>query len=219
VPIPSFCVESGRWHRRAAEEAGSFSSSKSYLSSKALRMAAKMSKSQGEVWDNVAETQAHLGESLGKSLHAAASPTSYQLSVEDEDLLKRKEMYRAALAKIIEEKPDAVGYAFAINGEINTADAYGSGILFRKLWSKLLDAAALEAIAESPRKSEKPVPPVTADSIRQWFSEADLGQVSDQQEVPPRVRVDTRRSETSVVFDTCDHAFNDAVLHKNLITN
>ena len=29
VPIPSFCVESGRWHRRAAEEAGSFSSSKS----------------------------------------------------------------------------------------------------------------------------------------------------------------------------------------------
>ena len=74
VPIPSFCVESGRWHRRAAEEAGSFSSSKSYLSSKKLRMAAKMSKSQGEVWDHVAETQQHLSKSLGKSLHAAASP-------------------------------------------------------------------------------------------------------------------------------------------------
>ena len=48
-------------------------------------MAAKMSKSQGEVWDHVAEAQAHLSESLGKSLHAAASPTSYQLSVKDED--------------------------------------------------------------------------------------------------------------------------------------
>ena len=127
---------------------GSVPASTSYLSSKKLRMAAKMSKS------------------LGKSLHAAASPTSYQLSVEDEDLQKRKEQYRVALAKIIEEKPDAVGYAFAINGEINTADAYGSGILFRKLWNKLLDAAALEAIAESHRKSEKPAPPVTADSIR-----------------------------------------------------
>ena len=218
VPIPSFCVESGRWHRRAAEEAGSFSSSKSYLSSKALRMAAKMSKSQGEVWQNVAETQQHLSKSLGKSLHAAASPTSYQLSVEDEDLQKRKHQYRAALAKIIEEKPDAVGYAFAINGEINTADAYGSGVLFRKLWNKLLDAAALEAIAESHR-NPKYRPRVTTDSIRQWFAEADLGQVSDRQEVPPRVRVDTRRSEKSVVFDTCDHAFNDAALHKNLVAN
>ena len=143
----------GRWHRRALEEDGSFSSSKNYLSSKKLRMAAKMSKSQSEVWDHVAETQANLSESLGKSLHADASPTSYQLSVEDEDLLKRKHQYRAALAKIIEEKPDAVGYAFAINGEINTADAYGSGILFRKLWSKLLDAPAFEGFFQSTRES------------------------------------------------------------------
>ena len=50
-------------------------------------------------------------------------------------------------------------------------------------------------------------------TLRHWFAEADLGQVSDRQEVPPRVRVDTRRSEKTYVFDTCDHAFNDAVLH------
>ena len=53
---------------------GSVPASTSYLSSKKLRMAAKMSKSQGEVWDHVAETQQHLSKSLGKSLHAAASP-------------------------------------------------------------------------------------------------------------------------------------------------
>ena len=152
VPIPSFCVESGRWHRRAAEEAGSFSSSKSYLSSKKLRMAAKLSKSQGDVWQKVAETQEDLSASLDKPLYAAASPTSYQLTVEDEDLQKRKETYRTALARIIEDKPDAVGYAFVINGEINTADIYGSRILFRKLWSKLLDATVVEAISESHRK-------------------------------------------------------------------
>ena len=157
--------------------------------------------------------------SLGREVVAEHRPSSCQLSVEDEDLQKRKETYRAALAKIIEEKPDAVGYAFAINGEINTADTYGSGILFRKLWNKLLDAAVLEAIAESHRKSEKETSPVTADSIRLWFIEADLSQISDRQEVPPGVRVDTRRSEKTVVFDTCDHAFNDAVLHSNLVTN
>lgn len=219
VPIPSFCVESGRWHRRAGEDAGSFSSSKSYLAAKSLRMAAKMSKCQGEVWAKVAEMQDNLSASLEKEIHARLSPTSYQLSVEDDDLLKRKDTYRAALAKIIDDAPDAVGYAFAINGEINTADTYGSGVLFRKLWSKLLDAAVLEAISESRRNTKKKTAPVTADSITRWFSEADLSQIFERNEVPPRVRVDTRRTEKTFVFDTCDHAFNDAVLHKNLVAN
>ena len=219
VPIPSFCVESGRWHRRAGEDAGSFSSSKSYLASKKLRMAAKLSKSQGEVWQKVAETQEDLSASLDKPLYAAASPTSYQLSVEDEDLQKRKETYRAALAKIIADKPDAVGYAFVINGEINTADTYGSGVLFRKLWNKLHDAAVLEAIAELRKKPEASAKPVTAETIQQWFVEAEKADISDRQEVPPRVRVDTRRGEKTVVFDTRDHGFADAVLHKNLVAN
>jgi hypothetical protein len=65
VPVQSFCVESGRWHRRAAEAAGSFSSSKSYLASKKLRLAAKLSKSQGEVWQSVAETQKCLTRNHG----------------------------------------------------------------------------------------------------------------------------------------------------------
>ena len=28
-----------------------------------------------------------------------------------------------------------------------------------------------------------------------------------------------RPNEKTFVFDTCDHAFNDAVLHKNLVMN
>ena len=218
VPVPSFCVESGRWHRRAGEDVRSFSSSKSYLANKKLRMAAKLSRSQSEVWQNVAEAQDDLSASMEKPICSAASPTSYQLAVEDLDLQKRKESYRTALAKMLEDAPDAIGYAFVINGEINTADIYGSGTLFRKLWNKLLDSAVLEAIAESHRRAQTKTEPVTADSIRGWFSEAGDGQISDRREVPPRVRVDTRRSKTSVLFDTCDHGFNDAVLHRNLVT-
>ena len=66
VPVPSFCVESGRWRSRASEDVHSFSSSKSYLASKKLRMAAKMRKSLAEVWDKVAETQEALGQALGR---------------------------------------------------------------------------------------------------------------------------------------------------------
>lgn len=92
-----------------------------------------------------------------------------------------------------------------------------SGVLFRKLWSKLLDAAVLGAIAESYRKPEIERATVTADSIRDWFGEVDSGEISDRQEVPPRVRVETRRSAQSVLFDTCDHGLRDTVLHRNLI--
>jgi hypothetical protein len=64
----------------------------------------------------------------------------------------------------------------------------------------------------------KAAAPVTSNSIREWFREADLSPISVRQEVPPRVRVETRQSEKSVMFDTCDHGFNDAVLHRNLVT-
>lgn len=106
---------------------------------------------------------------MGASVLHAASPTSYQLAVEDEELLKRKEAYGAALSKILDDAPDAVGYAFVINGAINTADAYGSGVLFRKLWSKLLDAAVLEDIAGAHQKPEKEPQMVTEATIREWF--------------------------------------------------
>jgi hypothetical protein len=217
VPIPSFCVESGRWRKRGEEDVAAFSSSKSYLAHKKLRLAARLSKSQGEVWESVAETQDHFSKSLNKSVNDAASPSSYLLSVEDEDLLKRKETYRSDFASILEGKEDVVGYAFVINGEINSADIYGSSALFRKVWNKLLDSAILEAIAESHRKTEAK-DAVTQGAIRNWLEETEKGDVVDGEEVRPRLRVETRRSKTSILFDTRDHALGDAVLHRNCVT-
>jgi hypothetical protein len=60
---------------------------------------------------------------------------------------------------------------------------------------------------------------VTTEAIREWLLESENTAISGRQEVPPRVRVDTRRGEKTVVFDTCDHGYNDVVLHKNLVTN
>ena len=101
VPIPSFCVESGRWQRRAGEDVGSFASSKSSLASKKLRMATKAQMSQAAVWHEVAQMQEQLSHSLAKEVRSNLSPTSYQLAVEDVDLRKRKETYRSTLASIM----------------------------------------------------------------------------------------------------------------------
>jgi hypothetical protein len=212
-------VERGRWSQRAGEAVGSFSSSSSYLSSKALRMAAKLSHSQHEVWEQVSATQAAMSESVKAQIYGSNSPTSYQLSIEHPEVQSRKDSYRSQLFHILENHPDAVGYAFVINGEINSADTYGSRVLFRKLWSKLLDAAILEAVAESSRTPATAESEITGETIQQWIAEAEDAELANHQEVPPRVSVDTRRKGKTVVFDTCDHGFGDAVLHKNIVAN
>src|SRR4030095_2790901 len=60
IQIASFCVERGRWSGRGQEEAGQFASSGKALNSKELKIAAKHSASQREVWDKVAQSQARL---------------------------------------------------------------------------------------------------------------------------------------------------------------
>lgn len=217
VPIPSFCVESGRWRRRGAESVAGFSSSKSSLSHRKLRLAAKLSKNQGEVWDKVNESQEKLSASLKEPVYAAASPSSYLLSIEHENVRRRQGEYRSALGEIVREHPDAIGYAFAIDGVLNSADVYGSPALFRKLWGKLLDVASLEAIAESGRERGEKRDELQGDDVDRWLKEAAGGELFDRQEVPPRVHMETRRMASAIQFDTLDRGLAEAVLHRNVV--
>ena len=76
------------------------------------------------------------------------STSSLQLSLENEKLLEARSGYVKALAAAGEQDGDIVGYVFAVNGKLNSADVYPSNGLFRKMWPKLLDASATEAIGE-----------------------------------------------------------------------
>lgn len=215
VAVPAFCVESGRWHKRRGEDDMRFSDSTCSISAKAMRLAAKLAKDQGAVWDGVAECQTALSSSLEKSVHSASSPTSYQLSVEDPDLEKRKSQYAKKLRGIVKNESDAVGYAFYVSGERNSVDLYTSTKLFHKLWDKLLDVAILEAI--STQKGEAAVPQ-TAD-VSAWLQEAGKAKLRENKDAPPRTRVVTKAYETGVVFETFDAAIgNNVVLHTNVIS-
>src|SRR5215475_1070616 len=79
TPITAFCVEHGRWTARSNGSGGSFDSAANALAGKAQR-------SQQDVWDAVAKTQAMLGASLGQDVAAAESPTSLQLTFENKKL-------------------------------------------------------------------------------------------------------------------------------------
>jgi hypothetical protein len=62
--------------------------------------------------------------------------------------------------------------AFAINGKISTAEVYPSHGLFAKMWLKLLDAAATEAIGD---KNETAAAVPVAAAVAAFLAAADGG--------------------------------------------
>ena len=147
VSIASFCVERSRWTKRGNESLQAFSGNSVQVSGKALRKAVKGGLGQGRVWQEVANEQTKISTNVKADVKANASPTSYQLAVENKDLKKEIENYKKELETIIDKHPDAVGYAVAINGEFSTADVYASQKLFRKTWSQHLESAITEAVS------------------------------------------------------------------------
>src|SRR6185503_19942831 len=160
IAIDAFCVENGRWSRRGNEEVTQFTSSANAVASREVKLAAKQKSSQSEVWAEVAAAQDKLSRNVGGSVKSAASPTSFQLALENKQVTASADTYVKALSGIIDGKTDVIGYVFAINGKINSADIYASSTLFQKLWPKLLQASAIEAVAElrHGEKFEAPKP-------------------------------------------------------------
>jgi hypothetical protein len=213
IPIAAFCVENGRWSRRGNEEVTTFNSSANVVASREVKLAAKARGSQGEVWREVAAAQDKLSANVGGNVKNEASPTSFQLALENKEVQKTAENYIDALSGIVNGKTDVIGYVFAINGKINSADIYASSVLFKKLWPKLLKASAIEAIAELRRGEKFAAPP--ADAVRGFLD--DSKGTEKEKDVSPRVQTVTRESSGSVFFETRDKAKSNVWVHRNVI--
>ena len=215
IPISAFCVENGRWSKRGSEEVTVFNSSANVIAGRELKLAAKNAESQGEVWRQVAVAQDKLSANTGTRVNGAASPTSFQLALENKQVQASADSYVKALGSIVEGKPDVIGYVFAINGKINSADVYASSSLFKKLWPKLLQASAIEAVAEL-RRGEKFAAPA-ADAVKGFLDDSPKGADEKQKDVSSRVQMVTRESKENVFFETRDRAKSDTWVHRNYI--
>ena len=203
MPLAAFCVEHGRWTRRGDENAAAFSSNTKALSSKNEKLAARYGLNQADVWAGVAEQQAKLNENVsrlaGKNVDTrnAMSGSSLQLTLENRDLDSVKKQYVNRLSSILEGKTDVIGFVYAINGEINSAEVYNNKSLFRALWPKLLDAAITEAITEW--SADRPFEPVPTQELKAFFERAVSGAVSERQ-VWKTTAVKTYTTSTTVLF-------------------
>ncbi|HEX8921727.1 MAG TPA: DUF6569 family protein [Pyrinomonadaceae bacterium] len=216
IPIAAFCVESGRWRQRGQESAGKFESSNEIIATKGLKIAANKTKSQGEVWAKVTEAQDKLSNNVGSSVNSSASASSLQLSLENKKVQEVTDNYIKKLSGIISGKSDVIGYAFAINGKINSSDVYGSNALFQKLWPKLLKASAVEALAELQKGATFET--VRADSVKDFFADAEDGKPSDNA-VSTRVKMVTRETDEIILFETRDakQGPSGGVVHRSYV--
>jgi hypothetical protein len=213
VPVGSFCVEHGRWRQRGGEAAGQFSSSKKQLASRELKLAARSAKSQGEVWSQVENMQQKLSEKLGKSVRSELSSSSLQLTLEDAELDKKVKEYTDSIGKRIEKEKKTIGIAVAINGQMSSMDIYGNADLFGKLRSKLIDAAATEALGETDTGS---IGKVTLTDAVNWAKNANKGSTG-KEEVDSTVSVIKIDNDNTVQFQTVDKKSSSNVVHKSVL--
>ena len=205
VSIAAFCVESGRWTARGNEDVRQFSSAAAAMPSREAKVAmrayvataappagaaasavsayaggAGAGESQQEIWALARKTQDSLSRSVGAPVAAPASPSSLQLSLENEKLKQAQAAYIAALRGAGESGDDIVGYVFAINGKINSGDVYASNALFRKMWSKLLAADVTEAISVKEASGAAAPPPPPVKDVEAFLAKASAGATAER---------------------------------------
>jgi ARG/rhodanese/phosphatase superfamily protein len=212
VSIESFCVEHGRWSRRGQEPVTVFSTAETVVVSSELKKAVRAKSDQRAVWRQVEETQTQLAQSVRASVAAQASPTSLTLSVENSNVLHSTASYMKALSQIADGQKDVIGYAFAINGKINSAEVYASSDLFRRLWPKLLRANAVEAVADARGKEKFVAPDI--DAVRAALRDAENGTASER-ELNARTRLVSKESDGNLFYETRDRG---AWIHRSYLS-
>jgi hypothetical protein len=226
IPIGSFCVEQSRWSARGKEDVKTFATASAVVPSReakiamrapvmalaavpepaggrradvrALHAGSDTSTRQKEVWQRVRNVQDGLSSNLGVTVNAAASATSLQLALENEKLKDAQAAYLAALQGAGEKNADIVGYLFAVNGKLNSAEVYPSNGLFRKMWPKLLQASVTEAIGAKNAGGEATP---TNEVASAFLDEAAKGLASERP-LTKEVSLETRAGDKAFYFET-----------------
>ncbi|SHF18514.1 hypothetical protein SAMN02745218_01634 [Desulfofundulus australicus DSM 11792] len=149
LKIPVSCVEQGRWRYVAEKftESRRFSyarlrAQKSAQVAESLQAFGAFSADQGAIWDEVERKQREMG---------AASPTGAVNSVYESHEEKLKK-YCAAFSPL----EGQVGAAVFINGRFVCLDAFDSPVTLHKLYTKMIESYALDALEQAGRDKKEP---------------------------------------------------------------
>ena len=196
--VKVYCVEQGRWHGRGHESATQFQASTKQLVGKAA-LAPRVEKNQSKVWASVAEKQQALVKATGVNVQNNASPTSMQLSLENDNVVKAAAAYKKAFEKLPAAHTDVIGFAYAVNGKPEAIEVLANHALLIKQWAKLIDGVATQAVSAIGDAASSE--PVTTASFTQMVDDADASPAEVDQ-AAPNMQVQTKQSRDNVVIES-----------------
>lgn len=223
LPLPAFCVEHGRWSGRGSESTSAFADSNNALVGKELKLAARKKGDQTEVWDQVAYGAAKMYRQAAAALPAPAACAqkfaeenrsgSLELALENKHVNATAEQQVKKLLHIVDGDKSVVGFAFAVNGALNTADVYGSNELFLKMWPKELKSAVLEAVEKRNEKGK--AGSIATKDVEKFLTPAPKASESKEQSINTRTKLLDSECDNRSVFETVDKG-NGALMHKSI---
>jgi hypothetical protein len=184
-----------------------------YLASIPLQETATEKAWQQQVWDGVAKIQERLSRREGKSVQSSVSPSSLELTLEETPSRSASDSLIDLLRPSLHIDSTTTGIAFAVNGKLKSADIYASSSLFRKCFTKLLRAAAIEALVDSTETNQDQV---TLSNTESMLVQAKTGTVYER-EASNRLHLRSWESGASVLFESWDIATSDPFLHQSYI--
>lgn len=217
-PLPAFCVEhtAPRWMRKLEGADKVFAASPACIVTNNQRIATRYHMNQSAVWEKVAESQVNLAKKLDSAMiKVAESDSSLALSIQVKEVQDGAARYVNKLAPVLKGKPDVIGYAFAINGKMVAADMYGSHALFEKVWPRLLNANAIEALTELQKG--KKFDPVGETTARTFLAKSSQGKQSTRD--VSGLRLVTTENPEILRFETLDDNAKKGSLRLNVFAH
>lgn len=214
IPIGAFCVEPSRWQPRGADSGDHFTLTE-MSAGFSLRRAMKDAASQVGVWNEVEASQQKMSHSVSGDVRSGEYPSSLPLALESEAVQESVTPYVNHLSSIIDRSNDVRGVVFTINNELIGADVYASNAMFKRLWPRLLKAAAIEAVAELPMRLDNEA--VAIETVKTFIVNSERGaEMID--DVTARTHVVRREIDTSLFFETRDMDNGGAWVHRSYLT-
>jgi len=219
VDLAVFCVEHGRWTAQTSQfgittsangavVSGGGGGAGGFAAPGGGRGAAVTTKSQGQVWDSVAQQNRKLGTETSTGTYRENYVSPKTRPVLDEyvkDLMGRFPVQNSA------------GVVVAINGKLIWMDRFDSRETFAKYWPKLLKSYVLEAMSSDYNGSGRPfVIPSYREAMHYANGREGKASFEGEEGLSKLTKVET---DTTVLYELEDLQANPGiVVHANKVT-
>ena len=208
--IPAFCIEQSRWREGATGRQFTENANVGYASNQ-VRVASKLAQSQGKVWEKVAEQKDALKAQIG----TGDKTSSLNEAIDSEKIVASTKGYKNELVKLLAKHDDAIGVAFALDGELAEVNVYPGNPLVNKVYPRLLETYAVDASISKDADKKASAP--TAAEVKKMMKANLKGKAERDEKIDARNRLQIYASAEADAAKKytyrCETKWGDQLVH------